>query len=292
VHATETDDTAGTERSAMLLFRAGGGKPMAVPLGLVARLENIETDKIERSSGRPVTQYRGRLMPLVPLSGTLDMERASHPVLVFSDSDGGALHERRMGLVVDEIVDVVEDHLSLQLGGASDGMLGTAVIAGRATDVIDTGYWLTQAFADWFRADRSAAAGRPKLLIVEDSGFFRQMLVPTLSAAGYAVTAVADAARALRMRDAGMVFDAIISDIEMPEMSGLEFIRAIRSGGAWADMPVIALTSHTTAEAVEAGRAAGFTDYVQKFEREALLASLHHCLAHKPAPMRATALAA
>ena len=130
------------------------------------------------------------------------------------------------------------------------------------------------------------------MLIVEDSGFFRQMLVPTLSAAGFEVTAVADAARALRLRDAGAAFDAIISDIEMPDMSGLDFVRAVRAAGPWANLPVIALTSHAGFDAVEIGREAGFTDYVEKFQREALLASLRHCLAHKPAPMRASNIAA
>jgi two-component system chemotaxis sensor kinase CheA len=75
-------------------------------------------------------------------------------------------------------------------------------------------------------------------------------------------------------------------------MSGLEFVRTVRAGGAWVDLPVIALTSHSAPEAIEAGRQAGFTDYVEKFEREALLASLRQCLAHKPASMRAAAFAA
>jgi len=281
-----------TERSAMLLFRASGGKPMAVPLGLVSRLEHIARDDIEWSGGRAMTQYRGRLMPLVPLSGQMAADRASHPVLVFSDSEGGGENERRMGLVVDEIVDVVEDHWAIQLGGGGDGLLGTAVIAGRATDVIDTGFWLTQAFTDWFRPARGVSTGRKRLLVVEDSGFFRQMLVPSLTAAGYAVTAVPDAARALKLRDQGIGFDAIISDIEMPGMDGLAFVGSVRESGAWTDLPVIALTSHAAPDAVEAGRGAGFTDYVEKFEREALLASLRHCLAHRPAATRPTALAA
>ena len=55
--------------TAMLLFRAGGGTLMAVPLGLVARLEDIPREKIEISCGQPVTQYRGKLMPLVALGG-------------------------------------------------------------------------------------------------------------------------------------------------------------------------------------------------------------------------------
>ena len=55
--------------------------------------------------------------------------------------------------------------------------------------------------------------------------------------------------------------------------------RQIRAGGPWAQLPVIALTSMTSPDAVDAGREAGFTDYVAKFEREALLASLRDCLA-------------
>ena len=67
-----------------------------------------------------------------------------------------------MGLMVDEIIDVVEDRLEIELSGARPGLLGTAVIAGHATDVIDTGYWLTQAWQDWFRGvpRGGAAQGR------------------------------------------------------------------------------------------------------------------------------------
>jgi two-component system chemotaxis sensor kinase CheA len=124
--------------TAMLLFRAGGPAPMAVPLSLVARLEDIPRERIETSAGQPVTQYRGRLMPLVPLSGALDAGRERVAVLVLSDDAGGGA-ARAMGLVVDEIVDVVETRLAMQLGGARPGLLGTAVINGAATDVIDIG---------------------------------------------------------------------------------------------------------------------------------------------------------
>jgi two-component system chemotaxis sensor kinase CheA len=268
------------DRTAMLLFRAGNDGPKAVPLGLVARLEDIPRDRIEISVGQPVMQYRGRLMPLVPLSGTLDTARASQAVLVFTDVDHKLGRDRCMGLVVDEIVDVVEERLKIELTGDRPGLLGTAVIAGHATDVIDIGYWLTQAFRDWFRGTRDdAAQAAARILVVEDSDFFRQLLVPALSAAGYEVTAAPDATQALRLRDAGLMFDAIVSDIEMPDLDGNEFVRMIRAGGPWAGLPVIALTGHGSAAAIETGRAAGFTDYVQKFERDTLLASLRQCLA-------------
>jgi two-component system chemotaxis sensor kinase CheA len=145
--------------------------------------------------------------------------------------------------------------------------------------VIDTSVWLTRAEPGWFdhAASTLAEQGR-RVLVVEDSAFFRQMIVPVLQAAGYSVTAVPDATRALALRDAGRMFDAIISDIEMPDMDGLSFVRAIRAGIAWTSLPVIALTGKLGERDVEIGREAGFTDYVGKGAREALLSSLRQCL--------------
>jgi two-component system chemotaxis sensor kinase CheA len=267
------------QRTAMLLFRAGGPGQMAVPLGLVARLEDIERERIEMSAGQPVVQYRGRLMPLVALSGTLDITRERQAVLVFIDVDHGLGRDRCMGLVVDEILDVVEERLKVELSGDRPGLLGTAVVAGKATDVIDTAYWLTQATRDWFRSgQRSVGIRPPHVLVVEDSDFFRNLLVPALAAEGYEVTACDSAARALRLRDAGTMFDAVLSDIEMPEMGGLALVHALRAGGPWAELPIIALSGRTSETDMAAGRGAGFTDYVGKFDRTALLASLRQCL--------------
>ncbi|GGG15915.1 hypothetical protein GCM10010964_00280 [Caldovatus sediminis] len=270
-------------RTAVLLFRAGGEEtPKAVPLGLVARLEDIPRERIERSGGMPVVQYRGQLMPLVPLGTEGWAPEAAgsggrQAVLVFNDRD------RAMGLMVDEILDVVEAPLRIERGAAErPGFLGSTVLQGRVTDVIDTAWWLRQAGEDWFAAPAGGEPGRgaARILLVEDSAFFRHLVVPALSAAGYAVTAVESAPQALKLREAGAAFEAIVSDIEMPEMDGLAFARAVREGGGdWAALPMIALTSRADPADAERGRAAGFTDYVGKYDREALLASLRDCLA-------------
>ncbi len=262
------------EKTALLLFRAGDATPKAVPLGLVARLEDVERARIESAGGKPVVQYRGRLMPLMPLGETWgDGEPgARQPVLVFSDGD------RAMGLMVEEILDVVEARLAIDPAGERPGFLGTVVIGERVTEIIDCAWWLRQAGEDWFGAVPAAATGQ-RVLVVEDSAFFRHLVVPALAAAGYQVTAVADAREALRLREAGAVFDAVISDIAMPEMDGLAFARALRAEGAWRDLPLIALSGSADPGHVEQGRAAGFTDYVTKFDRNALLASLRQSLA-------------
>ena len=160
LNARNLADGPAETRTSMLVFRAGGAGPKAVPLGLVARLETIESAKIESASGLPVTQYRGRLMPLVAMSGTLDMQRAQQTVLVFTDVDRTLGRDRCMGLVVEEIVDVVEEYLKIELAGDRAGLLGMAVIAGKATDVIDTGHWVTQAYPDWFGGRETGAACR------------------------------------------------------------------------------------------------------------------------------------
>ena len=278
--AATRERSASSERTAMLLFRAGGAEPKGVPLGLVARLEEVETTAIEGQAGEEVTQYRGRLMPLVALSGEVDRIRPRQSVLVFADAERRLGHDRCMGLVVDEIIDVVEDVMNIQLAAERPGILGRAVIAGKATEIIDTSYWLVRAFSDWFDSSgRASSAAGPRVLVVDDSPFFRQLLEPNLVAAGYVVSAVGSAEDAFALADSGARFDAVISDVEMPDMDGLEFVAKLRASGAWSALPVIALTGHATPAQVEAGRVAGFTDYVRKFERGALLASLRQCLA-------------
>ena len=261
-------------RTAMLLFRVGESAPKAVPLGLIARLEDIPRERIETSSGQAVMQYRGRLMPLIPFaSATLAGE--SQAVLLFSDGT------RFMGLMVDEIVDVMDEVLHIELGTETAGLLGSAVIGGRATDVIDTDYWLRLAYQDWFRAghDPHPGALAPHLLLVEDSEFFRQLLVPVLVAAGYRVSAVESAAQALRLRAAGTRVDAIISDIVMPDMDGRAFARAIREDGAWRGLPLIAFSGRAEPADIAASRQAGFTEHIAKSERDKLLATLRDQLA-------------
>ncbi|MDB5416076.1 MAG: cheA [Rubritepida sp.] len=258
--------------TALLLFRAGEGAPKAVPLSLVARLENLEAARIERAGDSLVVQYRGSLMPLVPLHGFVaQREAGNQAVLVFGDG------HRAMGLMVDEILDVVDASLDMDPAGVRPGFLGSCVVAGKVTEILDTAFWLKQGQADWFEP-LASESGRPRLLVVEDSDFFRNLIVPSVMAAGYDVTTVVHGREALRLRDAGEIFDVIVSDINMPELDGIGLARAVREGGAWAELPMIALTSQSEPRDVERGRAAGFSDYIAKFDREALLASLQQCL--------------
>ncbi|MGY3586863.1 two-component system chemotaxis sensor kinase CheA [Bradyrhizobium sp. USDA 4341] len=261
--------SSGEQLTSLLVFRAGSSQPKAVPLGLVTRLEEIATDKIELSNGRYMVQYREQLMPLVQMIGVEVQTQGAQPILVFAD-DG-----RSMGLVVDEIIDIVEERLNIEVAGSQDGILGSAVIKGQATEVIDVGHFLPMAFADWFsRKEMRPSASAQSVLLVDDSAFFRNMLAPVLKAAGYKVRTAPNAQEGLAALRSGQAFDVVLTDIEMPEMNGFEFAENIRSDHNLTGLPIIALSAMVSPAAIERGRQAGFHDYVAKFDRPGLIAAL------------------
>ena len=268
----------GRQLSVLLIFRAGGDERKAVPMTLVARLEHVDMAAVERVSGRPVVQYRGHLMPLVSFDPNFSWPtEGEQSVLVFSDDN------RSMGLVVDEIVDIIETRLEMDLSSEQPGIVGSAIIDGMATDVIDAAYYLTQAFEDWFGSDggidesRANIEGR-RLLLVDDSQFFLNLLSPRLSLAGFKVTTAANAKDALKLRDEGIGFDVIVSDIEMPDMDGFTFAEAVHGDPRWGSVPMIALSSANSRNNIERGKEVGFAHFVPKTHRDDLIRTLHDTL--------------
>ena len=267
----DAEHRAGDENTvSLLVFRAGSPEPKAVPLSLVTRLEEVDCRKIELSNGRHMVQYRGHLMPLLRVNDEVGIKReGAQPLLVFSDAG------RSVGLVVDAIVDIVEDKLDIEVGSDRPGVLGSAVIRGHATEIIDVGHFLPLAYEDWFcRRDPRLRQAERTLLLVDDSSFFRNMLSPVLKAAGYKVTAVAGAEDALALLRAGRRFDVLVTDIDMPGMDGFALAETIRSEPQLGELPIIALSSFNSPETIERGRQVGFHDYVAKFDRQSLVAAL------------------
>lgn len=273
------------EKTTLLLFRVGDEAPKAVPLALVSRLENVEAENIEIANDQMLVQYRGQLMPLLPFSHNQEISQEGNmPVLVFAE---GA---KSMGIVVDEIVDIIEEHVDVQVTG-QDGIMGSAIIAGKATDVCDVTYYMNSVSNGWFDIQTSVGYdsddveatsehARRKILLVDDSPFFRNMLTPLLTVAGYNVTSVEGAAEALELCERGQKFDLIVSDIEMPDMSGFEFAKRVKSEESdWQDTPMVALTSHGAPSDLDKGHEVGFNKYILKFDRETLLDTLEETLA-------------
>ncbi len=276
-------------KTSLLLFRTGDGAPKAVPLSLVARLEEIDTSQIETSSGQTMIQYRGQLMPIIPFDNSVTLTEGKKPVLVFSDETS------TMGLAVNEIIDITEEIIDMQVSANSRGVIGSAIISGKATDIVDIGHFVQSSNKDWFKRHGDEAYGEAstngrRLLLVDDSPFFRNMLTPLLKVAGYDVTTLDSPISALQMRENGEQFDIIVSDIEMPQMNGFEFAQKVReSGSRWQEIPMVALTSHATQRDVDHGKDVGFSRYIAKFDRDTLLKTLTETLISNQSDVRGAA---
>ncbi|MEO7963785.1 MAG: hybrid sensor histidine kinase/response regulator, partial [Gemmatimonadaceae bacterium] len=203
------------ERETVLLFDAGLTALQAVPLSLVARLEEIPMASIEQAGGRHLVQYRSALLPLIAASPNIDLTaRDPRPVVVFTDNG------RSMGLAVEEIRDIVEERLVLDHGARREGVLGVSVIGGRATEIIDTNHFLRQAFGNWFAPATTATTEAPRVLLVDDSTFFLNLVIPVVRAAGYRVATATDGKDALQRLERGERFEIIVSDIDMATVDG------------------------------------------------------------------------
>jgi two-component system chemotaxis sensor kinase CheA len=124
-------------REKLLLIEAGGGSRLAIPLSSVDRLEEFERSRFEWSGGRQVIQYRGGILPLVPLNRLVPnlpepAESTDHAQVVVHSSGG-----RSVGILVGQVSDIVEEEGSERAAGDGSGLLGSTVIQGRVVDLFD-----------------------------------------------------------------------------------------------------------------------------------------------------------
>jgi two-component system chemotaxis sensor kinase CheA len=131
-------EAQGDERQTLLLFEAGAGSRMAIPLSMVARLEEFPRTKVESSGAQEVVQYRGQIMPLIRVSKYITASNAAEPsltdtmqVVVYSELG------RSVGLVVSKINDIVHESITVKREVVGNGILGSAVIQNKVTDLVD-----------------------------------------------------------------------------------------------------------------------------------------------------------
>ncbi len=261
------------EASRFLLFHAGEGVRKALPLSVIAHIESFAADTIQMSDGMLMTLHKGLLMPIVPVSETFD--RVKTPaVCVLVVSVGGEM----MGLLIDEIVDIVEERVDIHIASDSPRLIGTAQVRGEAAEILDIAYYMKQARPNAFARGQNR---RFRVLLVDDKQFFRDMLSPVLSASGYEVITGTCAAEGLAFLQKGAVFDVIVTDTDMPDMDGYSFAKAVRNHDSARSVPVIGLASYASPAVLEAAKASGMSSVIGKFDRAALMAALEQVLETK-----------
>jgi len=135
--AAASSQEANGERESLLVCRFGADGRVGVPLSLVARLEQFQVSAVERSGEQEVVQYRNEIMPLVRLSRVLGENGAGAENKDILDVVVYREHGKSVGLVVEQIADIVEERITVKAERHGGHLLGTAVVQGKVTDILD-----------------------------------------------------------------------------------------------------------------------------------------------------------
>ncbi len=281
---------AGNEQQRLLLFRAGSFERLAVPLSLVARLEEFPQSSIEHAGGGQVVQYRNRILPLVPLRNVLEPEASGRDeapdavqVIVFNDGD------RSVGVMVDQILDVAEELVTIRQKASRKGLLGSGVVGKRVTDFLDLNQIIQSAAGAWSQSATGSASGKT-VLIAEASTFSRGLIRSRLDMAGYRVLEAANLDEAMRRMEQQPV-DAVVAALDLPPSGASALSAAMRGHIEWERVPILALDGSADRVRSSGVVAAGFEDCQAKFDGEAMLESVERMVLanarSEAAPVRA-----
>jgi two-component system chemotaxis sensor kinase CheA len=253
-----------------------GGQAFGLPLATVE--EAIAVEDSMRLEGRSALELRGRSVPLADLAALIGAEAPllaeRAPAIVVTS--GG----RRVAASCDRLLgqeEVVVKPLGPLLASVQ-GYLGGAILGdGRIALLLDPAV-LTRAKPRARKrraAEAAAPAARlaPKVLVVEDSYTVRELQRSILEAAGYRVETARDGKDGLDQVSTDDEIALVITDLEMPEMDGLELTQAIRARSDRSSLPVVIVTSRGDAEDRRRGVEAGADAYIikQDFDQQALL---------------------
>lgn len=136
LESSEKAHAEGSEKQTLLIFGIGKEGRMAIPLSMVARLEEFKRSDVEKSGAQDVVQYRGEIMPLIYLSkifgGNQDYaEKETMQAVVYTQNG------KSVALVADKILDIVDEAITVQRGSNRKGTLGTVVVQDLVTDLLD-----------------------------------------------------------------------------------------------------------------------------------------------------------
>ncbi|MGA7218150.1 MAG: response regulator [Candidatus Sulfotelmatobacter sp.] len=246
-----------------------GESLFVLPTRHVQRVLRVSLDEIKSAENRETIEIDGRAVSAVRLADVLEIghrnpdpdPKRKIPVLVL------AWAGERIGFIVDEILDeqeVLVKGLGRQLRRVRNISGSTVVGNGKVLAVLDVGDLMQSAVNMAPGAARHEAHESPKsILVAEDSITARTLLKNVLEFAGYKVKTAVDGVEALSALANGG-FDLVVSDVEMPRMSGFDLTSKIRADKRLSELPVVLVTALESREHRERGVDVGANAYIVK----------------------------
>jgi len=224
----------------ILLFRAGSFSRLALPLSLVARLEEFPQSIVEQANGKQVVQYRGGILTLVSLASVLepgsatDSAVAQDPIQAIVVADG----QRSLGIIVDQILDIVDETVKVRQSASRPGLLGSAVVGKEVTDFLDLRAVVEAAAPEWL--EHQGRRQSATVILAEASPFTRGLVRGELEMAGHRVFEAASTEEVLSRLDSHSV-NLVLASANLPPEGCAGLQDAMRQRPKLAAIPVIEL---------------------------------------------------
>ena len=271
-----------SDAQSLLLVHNGEDEQFAIPLGLVSRIEKIKRSDIETTSGRQTIKYRGGSLLLCSIEEVANVKPrvdVDNPFVIIFPFAG-----KEVGVLVSQIIDVVNSDVTIdEETFRQPGVLGSAILMDKTTLLLDL-YGMVEAIMPEWVADHKAeiekkADGQATILIVEDSSFFLNQIKGFTQDAGYnVITAMDGIEGAEAVENPENNIDMVLTDIEMPNMDGIQMTERLRAQDAFNRLPIIALTSVAGELAEQKALDAGIDEYLIKLDREKVLERIQYYL--------------
>ncbi|MDX2089741.1 MAG: response regulator [Kofleriaceae bacterium] len=246
------------------------GQAFAIPHLAVEAVLGVDGETIETIHTRRHIRHRDAWIPVVELAAALSL-----PAVAVSAEAMRAVvvrhEEHSVALLVDAWrgdAEVVIKPLG-ELATTRYAIGACTIAGGEVALVLSPSELVARALGEVPRirlAERtSRKAAEQKVLLVEDSAITRTMIAQLLRMLGYHVGEAEDGARALRTLEE-FTPDVVITDVEMPQMDGIELIRRLRADQRWRGLPVVVLSTRGSTEDKQRAVAVGADAYLVKTE--------------------------
>ena len=268
------------EKQDLLVFRYSKNEQLAIPLSLVFKVEQIEVKQIQKISNNHFINLEGKNILLLYLDKYLSIESLPDDLETFYIITP-KIKDFEVGIVASSIEESVHTRLNLDSPPINENaILGITTIREKITFLVDLFSLAEQVSPERFkRAELEGKPEKDRLLVVEDTPFFRDLEKTYFESVGFRVTLANNGQEALDLLlDRPNYYNLVVSDIVMPVMDGYELVKTIKSSEKLEHMPVIALTSFTEEESRDKALSAGFDGYAIKTNKENILRAVEHFL--------------
>ncbi len=262
-----------------ILFSLSDERTYSVPLSIVSRLEEFDNDQVEKVGKNFVVRYNNKPMILIALDRVLklneeplkksDLGESIHTLVV-------NLRGVNYGLMVDTIIDIAVTNTTPDSDTVDrKGFLGTLYINDKIVTLLDV-HEIIESLDIGFKLkvdkkEQSKFKGKG-LLVVEDSPVYRKMEIDTFESMGFKVFVATNGQEGVEIAQRERANLAIIvTDIEMPLMTGYEMAHALRNEFDFKEIPIVAISTRVAAADLEKGLKAGFSKHIEKFRKEEVM---------------------